>query len=177
MDILDDILETLKFKGNLYFQTEFSGSWGIEVPSFEQAIRFHLVLQGQCHVRLSADTGQQLNPGDLIFITAGANHHICDSPNHSTLPLQTILHDTGYQGEGVLVYKPQPSENTTKLLCGHLNFREGAYHPVLQALPDTMLGSKRFSPESRRPQCGVPNRLITVKNVTLVRRRIEQIGK
>ena len=50
MDILNDILDTLDMKGSLYFRTDFSAPWSATVPDLEQAARFHLVVQGQCHV-------------------------------------------------------------------------------------------------------------------------------
>ena len=56
MDVLDDILDTLDLKGVLYFRTDFSAPWGVRVPNFGQAARFHLVVHGDCVVRL--ETGE-----------------------------------------------------------------------------------------------------------------------
>ncbi len=44
MDVLSDILDTLKFKGSFYFSTNFTAPWGVQVPSYKNVARFHLVL-------------------------------------------------------------------------------------------------------------------------------------
>ena len=67
MDVLDDILETLKLKGSLYFRTNFSGPWSVMVPDLGQATRFYLVVQGQCPVEPASGQGANLG---LVFLIA-----------------------------------------------------------------------------------------------------------
>ena len=51
-DVLSDVLDTVNLQGTLYFRTDFSPPFAISVPAYKQAARFHLVVQGQCHVTL-----------------------------------------------------------------------------------------------------------------------------
>ena len=53
MDVLDDILSTLNLKGALYFRTDFTPPWAVTVPDLAGAARFHMVVQGHCHVAVS----------------------------------------------------------------------------------------------------------------------------
>lgn len=136
MDILDDLFNTLGLKGALYFRTDFADAWGVTVPFHADAARFHLVVQGSCYVRVNEGPVVELNAGDLILIPAGASHTLADHPDRPTPPLEQVLEQTGYQGQGVLSVGDGDPRATTQLVCGHLSFRHHADHPVLQALPD-----------------------------------------
>ncbi len=136
MDILDDIFATINLKGTLYFRTDFSGPWGVTVPDLGQAARFHLVVQGQCHVSFPSGHSTLLNPGDLVLIPNGSAHVLADEPGRPNPPLETVLKAVGYAGEGVLVVGDADATASTQMICGHLNFREGADHPILRSLPE-----------------------------------------
>jgi len=140
MDVLSDILDILQLRGTLYFRTAFSPPWSVAVPALQQAARFHLAVEGRCHVRIGADHHVVLNPGDMIVIPGGAAHTIADAPDAAAPPLEDVLQRAGYTGEGVLVYGGEADGDAeTKLICGHLNFAAGASHPLLRALPDYLL--------------------------------------
>ena len=136
MDPLSDILGTLNMKGMFYFRTSFAGKWGVTVPKYKQAARFHLVTQGQLHVGLPSGETTTLNAGDLILIPHGCSHILSDGPTDNAPPLETVLQDCGYDGNGLLAIGDGYEHKKTKLICGHFSFREGADHPLLKALPD-----------------------------------------
>jgi AraC-like DNA-binding protein len=142
MDLLDDILGTLDLRGALYFRTDFSAPWSVRVPELRQAARFHLVVQGACHVTTDGQSFL-LGPGDLILIPRGASHAL----SHEALkeadapPLERVLEDAGYQGDGALVLGEGDPTASTQLVCGHLTFRQGADHPLLRALPKAFVTS------------------------------------
>ncbi len=136
MDLLDDILGTLDLRGVLYFRTDFTPPWAVTVPEFEQAARFHLVVQGSCHVAFPSGAAAQLGPGDLILIPRGRSHVVADRAGREAPPLESVLEEAGYRGDGVLVAGGGDSQATTQLVCGHFSFRSGADHPVLRALPE-----------------------------------------
>lgn len=136
MDILDDILKTLDMRGALYFRTDFSGIWGTTVPDYEQAARFHLVVQGVCHVAFPSGKIIKLSAGDLVLVPNGTRHVLSSSGLATAPPLETTLEDAGYDGNGVLrIGKGDPSAST-QMICGHFTFRKGAEHPMLSALPE-----------------------------------------
>ena len=136
MDILSDILDTLNMRGVFYFQTSFGGKWGVTVPDYEQAARFHMVVQGQLHVGFPSGETLILSQGDLILIPHGCSHILSDSVCNSAPPLETVLSDVGYDGNGFLAVGEGFEHEKTKLVCGHFSFRKGADHPLLRALPD-----------------------------------------
>lgn len=135
MDLLSDILDTLNMKGVFYFRTSFGGKWGVTVPDYQQAARFHLVVQGQLHVGFPSGENLVLGPGDLILIPHGSSHILSDSVCETAPPLETVLSDAGYDGNGFLAAGGGFEHKKTKLVCGHFSFRKGADHPLLRALP------------------------------------------
>lgn len=139
MDVLNDILDTLNLKGALYFRTHFSPPWAVEVPNLEQAARFHLVVQGQCHISFPSGATVTLGPGDIILIPKGRSHILADRARMQAPALETVLEDVGYDGNGVLVVGEGASDAATQMVCGHFTFRGGADHPILRALPDYLL--------------------------------------
>jgi hypothetical protein len=126
MDVLNDILDTLDLRGVLYFRTDFSPPWAVTVPDFEQAARFHLVVQGQCHVGFASGDSVELTAGDLILIPRGRSHVLADKPRRSAPPLEHVLQDAGYDGQGVLAVGKGVSDASTQMICGHFSFRKGA---------------------------------------------------
>ncbi|WP_420345724.1 cupin domain-containing protein [Pelagibius sp.] len=145
MDVLSDILDLLQLRGSLYFRTAFSPPWSVAVPSLGRAARFHLAVQGACRVRVGSDAEVRLNAGDLILIPNGSAHVLEDFEANARTeaepaPLERVLRDSGFAGEGVLVYGGEAQEDAaTKLVCGHFTFAEGADHPLLRALPPYLL--------------------------------------
>lgn len=136
MDVLSDVLDTLQLRGTLYFRTNSRPPWGIKVPKYPHAARFHVVVRGRCYVGFEDGTSQYLDTGDMIVIPRGASHVLADSPDSPVSPLDVVM-KTGYTGDGVLVYGGSGDPDAkTELICGHFTFGEGADHPLLRALPD-----------------------------------------
>lgn len=136
MDPLSEILSTLNMQGMFYFRTSFAGKWGVTVPEYQQAARFHLVVQGELNVGLPSGENIKLQAGDLILIPQGRSHILSDSECEIAPPLETVLKDAEYDGNGLLAIGDGYEHKKTKLICGHFSFRDGADHPLLRALPE-----------------------------------------
>jgi AraC-like DNA-binding protein len=136
LDVLTDVFDTIGLKGALYFRTDFSSPWAVEVPNLKDAARFHLVVQGNCYVTLPSEETIVLEAGDLILIPRGQSHILADQVTYDAPSLETVLDDLNYDGNGVVIVGSGEEQASTKMVCGHLTFRRGADHPVLNALPD-----------------------------------------
>jgi len=141
MDILNDILDTLDLKGVLYFRTDFSPPWAVSVPDLGQAARFHLVVQGRCHIAFESGNSVDLAPGDLILIPRGRAHVLADRKGRKAAALEEVMARVGYDGQGVFAIGDGDPEASTQMVCGHYTFRQGADHPLLAALPDYFTAS------------------------------------
>lgn len=134
-DVLSDIFDTIRLRATLYFRTDYSPPWAITVPPYAQAARFHLVIQGRCHIALASGHTADLGPGDLIMITRGQEHTLADRAGRRPAPLETVMKESGYDGNGVFVLGRGNPNASTQMVCGHFGFTEGADHPLLRALP------------------------------------------
>jgi AraC family transcriptional regulator, activator of mtrCDE len=139
IDILSDIFDTIRLGGTLYFRTDFSPPWAITVPAYAQAARFHLVIQGHCHVRLASGRGLNIGPGDLVLIPRGQGHVLADSVGRTPAPLEQVIQESGFDGTGAFVIGKGDPQATTQMVCGHLSFSQGADHPLLRALPEVLV--------------------------------------
>ena len=147
LDLLSDILTRLSLRGTFYFRTSFTPPFGIQVPAFENVARFHFVQRGELKVYVT-NTGEtlRLKQGDLILIPHGAPHALlCNEVDPlDALPLEQVLQEAGYQGDGVLIYGGEDKSRDTQLLCGHFSFtgppgRQGTGHMLLDRLPPYIL--------------------------------------
>jgi AraC-like DNA-binding protein len=144
MDAVSDILNTLEFDSCLYFTTDFSPPWAINVPNYQSVVRFHLLTSGQCWVKINGKSDYlRLSAGDIIVIPHGASHILSDNPNTEVVELDAALDFSGYKGDGVFQYG---GDNTTKtesdkaqLVCGHFQFDERFKHALVAQLPDLIL--------------------------------------
>ncbi|MGY3691250.1 AraC family transcriptional activator of mtrCDE [Bradyrhizobium sp. USDA 3240] len=138
-DLLSDVFETIRLKGTLYFRTDYSPPWAITVPAYEQAARFHFVIQGCCHVSLPSGRNIVLEPGDVVLIPRGRGHVLADRLGRAPAPLERVIQESGYDGKGAFVIGKGDPQATTQMVCGHLGFSQGADHPLLGALPEAIL--------------------------------------
>jgi len=139
LDVLDDILTTLALRGVLYFRTDFNGPWAVTVPELGRAARFHLVVQGECGVAVAGGETLRLTTGDLVLIPRGRRHVLGDQVDGAAPPLETVLADAGYDGQGVVTLGGGDRRASTQLVCGHFSFRQRAEHPLIAAMPDHLL--------------------------------------
>ncbi len=139
MNILDDVLDTLDLKATIYFRTDFSEPWAVTVPELENAARFHLVMQGRCHVRFPSGDNQLLSPGDMILIPKGRSHILSDTADRPSDTLEDVLAKNNSAENGVLAIGEGDQTAATQMLCGHFMFREGADHPLLRSLPEQIM--------------------------------------
>lgn len=136
MDALTDILNTLRLSSSLYFRTELTSPWGIEVPAKERSARFHIVIRGQCWLQMNDDEGTYMSNGDLVVIPHGASHILADTPTAAIRPLSEVLEEIAYTGEGPLVYGGGGAGCC--LVCGEFAFDDLGRHPLLDNLPEKL---------------------------------------
>ncbi|MEI8146004.1 MAG: cupin domain-containing protein [Alphaproteobacteria bacterium] len=138
-DLLSDILDTVRLRATLYFRTDFSEPWAVTVPVHPHTARFHLVIQGNCHISLPSGQSFDLGPDDLIIIPHGQEHKLADRADREPAPLEKVIADSGYTGRGAFVLGEGDPNARTQMVCGHFGFNAGSDHPFLRALPDAIV--------------------------------------
>ena len=135
-DVLSDSLDTVALRAAIYFRTDFHPTFGIAVPSYGRAARFHLVVQGVCHVRLPSGGSVKLQAGDLVLVPHGSPHLLSSDEQEQGVALADVMSRAGFNGTGPFVIGSGPADESCQMVCGHFTFAEGADHPLLRSLPD-----------------------------------------
>lgn len=131
-DVLGDILETLSFRGSIFFQSDLAAPWGISLSKTEIP-RFHIVLSGECFIGTEGHEAVRARETDVIVLPSGSSHWIADQPGRKLISSERA-------GRACELGNPlfQNGEITSRLMCGLVRFDQGASHPILDALPDVM---------------------------------------
>ena len=136
MDVLSEILAAVRLKGSLYFSTRFSPPWGISVPAYSNVARFHLALRGRTVARIAGvEAPVILEAGDLLVVPHGAAHTLSDDPETPCSLVDDVVRESGFTGEGALVYGGPDQSAPACLVCGHFSFEGNASQLLFAALP------------------------------------------
>jgi len=137
-NLLGDILETLRFKGNIFFQSKLAAPWGM---SMGQSInpRFHISLNGDFFIGVNQDekNAHKISHMDIVILPSGAEHWIADQQGSKLTSSESA-------GKACELGSPlfQKGEITNKVICGIVKFDKEIAHPVLNSLPSILHFSK-----------------------------------
>lgn len=137
-DVLSDILDTVELKATYYFSTEFHPPFGIAVPAYKRAARFHLIIRGECFVQLEDGQVVTAMPGDLIFVPNGQPHLLSSALSAECQPLNDVIAEARFEGQGPFVVGHGEPDQACQMVCGHFDFAEEADHPLLRAVPQIL---------------------------------------
>lgn len=139
-DCLSDLLAATRIRGSLYFSTEFFGEWGVAVPNYQEAARFHYVARGQCWVRIEGvEAPCELHSGDLVVIPFGRAHILSDQRDRSVVELDEAVAQAGFTGRGALVLGDADRGAPTRLLCGHFEYDEPFVTRIFTQMPPAII--------------------------------------
>lgn len=116
MEVLSDILRSMRVQGSVYFCDHLQAPWSMDFEDTASA-SFHLVRRGECWVS-SGDLQDRLGPGDLLFVEPGRSHLLA-----SQQPGQD----------------PPPGDTQTLLLCGYCEFTQETGTPLLNIFPSVII--------------------------------------
>ncbi|MCP3141582.1 AraC family transcriptional regulator [Pyxidicoccus xibeiensis] len=128
-DLLGQILESTRLRGQLYCRTVARAPWGLRLPPTAVAT-LHLVTSGSGHL-MQGREAIALGPGDVVLLPHGEGHSMADSPRTPKVPLEQWLAELGDGPVKML----GGSGAESRLLCGFFAFDEPGAHPVLRLLP------------------------------------------
>jgi len=130
MDVLSDILDTVRLRGTVYFQSDFTAPWGMTMDGGDVA-QFHIVVQGRCW--LFTDSLRDpipLDYGDIVVFPHGDAHWLAASPDAVCVPGKQVL-SAYHNGQPMF----RDGDVCTTLVCGHFAFERQTQHPFLRDLP------------------------------------------
>lgn len=140
-DVLGDVLETLRFRGSIFFHSKLASPWGISLE-LTGIPRFHIALSGDCFVGSDEHDPVEFKEMGIVMLPTGNSHWIADKPGRKLVPSQIA-------GEACELGNPlfQQGEITNHLMCGIVHYDQESAHPLLDSLPDIL----HFKLDSSQP--------------------------
>jgi AraC-like DNA-binding protein len=127
MDVLSDVLDTLRLRGRVFGSVELSPPWGMRALSRE-FFGFHVMVRGRGW--LEAD-GKSLpvSAGDVMVLGRGCVHTLKDAPRSRAKTIEEMLKD------GMFHERPRNRDGSTLLVCGAFMFDDLRGDMLLSSLP------------------------------------------
>lgn len=135
MDVLADVLKSIRLSASTYFCTEFSGPWGMDIESGSNGL-FHAVIDGQCWLNVGfKDQSILLEKGDVVAFPTGGAHWISDEPGSERLPGAEVVESVVAGANPFTSNQDSSCSGMVNLLCGYFHYDTKLKHPLLFDLP------------------------------------------
>ena len=134
-DTVTELLTALTVHSSVYCLSELRAPWGFGVDGANVA-KFHLVLEGSCWLRADGVSPLRLAAGELVLLSRGEPHTVCDELDSPVLGLDTLIADHPLDEEGRL--RGGGDGAPTRLLCGGFALGGAIPAPLLAMLPPVL---------------------------------------
>jgi hypothetical protein len=91
-DVLGELIERTRLRGQVFCQTVARAPWGLRFPARPQAL-FHLITSGNAEM-IVGSTRVSLAQGDLVLLPRGDGHVVADHPRSARIDLADWLAST-----------------------------------------------------------------------------------
>ena len=131
-DLVGDVLETLRFKGSIFFRSDLAAPWGMSLDKVDIP-RFHIAMSGSCFVVSANAEPVNFHHMEIVMLPSGSSHWIADQPGRQLISsLQA--------GEACELGNPlfQQGKITQSLMCGMVHYDKASSHPIIDSLPQVL---------------------------------------
>ncbi|MCA1439999.1 AraC family transcriptional regulator [Ensifer sp. IC4062] len=150
VDVLSDMLRSVRLTGSMLFLVEASTPWvswtpqtesfqRLVLPAAQHLISFHIVTRGGCWAGLTCGKPERCETGDVVVIPHGDAYYLADPPTaEPTYSFEEALTFFRRMAAGELpstVFEGGSGPPTTQFICGFLGCDLRPFNPVLSALP------------------------------------------
>ena len=134
MDLLSEILRSIRLEGSIIFRSKLTAPWGFDLPAAKEP-RFHIVLEGHSWIDSEAmDEPVLLGAGDAVILRDGESHWVADSPSTKRIASQDA---SAAVAAGKSLFQGPATD--CRLLCGLFRFDKDLTHPLIETLPPLIL--------------------------------------
>lgn len=149
-DPLSDVLRTVKLTGALFFLTEASFPWGVEVPRADafssiilpraqHVVSYHIILSGRGWASIPGVTSTWFEAGDVLVIPHGDPYSLLSEPDQQPeFGIDATMEYFRDMAAGRLPFVTQEGgggEPRSDFVCGFLGCDMRPFNPVLSTLP------------------------------------------
>ena len=165
LDVLSDVLRTVRLTGAVFFRVDASPPWVIALPDgptlarvilprAQHVISYHVVARGACWGRLSDGTAVHLDTGDVLVLPQGDPYVMSSAPRLRGGPEPPeVLAFMRQMAAGQLPFTVAEGggrPGRLHLVCGFLGCDARPFNPLLATLP-RLLRVRRASGATRDP--------------------------
>jgi AraC-like DNA-binding protein len=129
MDVLSEVLKTVRLEGALFFNAEFSAPWCLSSsgstgmapylsPDTGHLIMYHFLTEGGAYARLPNGRRIQLSAGDIVVFPKGNAHFLGNGSPEK--PVDSIKTFSKHLTEGLKVARFGGGGEITRFVCGYL---------------------------------------------------------
>ena len=154
MDVLSDVLKTIRLEGALFLNGDMHAPWCFKVPKgtdiaqllkpgAERMAICHLVLQGECWAQLDGEKPVRVKAGEVAVLPHGDAHVLGSGLQHAAVDLAPVvsprapeLERIRYGGDG----------ERTLLVCSWFAYEGNAPNPIMSNMPRLFATSLRSRP-------------------------------
>ena len=134
VDVLTDVLSSIRLKGALFCCTELSAPWSMELEPSPFA-HFHVFERGGGYLRLAGSKkATPFSGGDLLIIPKGSGHVISDHPQTPPVSWKIVL-GMKRSRSGPHVVRQTAEGPVTQIVCGKFQFDNANNNPLVGLLP------------------------------------------
>lgn len=135
MDVLTDVLRTIRLQSQCHGRLELSAPWGIEVNAGGRpSSHFYVVSRGAGWLDLDGGSPPvRLSSGDLVLLPRGGQHRLRDDPGTRAVPIEQIA--AGHDPPFGQVFRYGGGGALASLLIGHFTFEGGLGSALVDSLP------------------------------------------
>jgi AraC-like DNA-binding protein len=156
VDVLSEVLETVRLDGAMYYNGEFSAPWCVRTPRSSMlapylsdgrrhVIIFHLLTEGRGYARIEGE-GQpvSLSAGDIVIVPHGDPHILGNGP--SVTPVDNSRELERVLSLGLKLCRMGGGGELTKFICGYMACEPQLSSVFLGALPPLIKVNIRNGP-------------------------------
>src|SRR5260221_1698673 len=134
MDVLSDVLATVRLSSYIHICPELSAPWGISFQGRADRAVFYVLSRGSCYLEVEgAASPVSLVGGDLAMIPHGAAYVLRDRPDTPAIPFEQVIEESCPSAPRSLQYGGGGEKSA--LLCGWFRFENRTAGRLLAALP------------------------------------------
>lgn len=146
MDALSDVLRTVRFSGAVFIDADLSSPWAVVTPGAKdiakalsatssRVIPYHLVLQGECRIRVEGFKELVLVGGDIALFPHGDVHTLFCGSSESPTMLSSEFVDEVLKRKSILPIRYGQGGQSTRLVCGFFALDRWLGDHLMRGLP------------------------------------------
>jgi hypothetical protein len=158
VDVMSEVLKTVKLEGAMFYNAEFSAPWSVRspassvlaphlIPGAGHVIIYHLLIEGRAHAGLEDGALTSLEAGNIVVFPHGDAHVIGNG--RSSLPMDGAKEFERVLSQGLKISRMGGGGEITRFICGYMACEPRLAQVFLSGLPRLLTVNIRNDVEGR----------------------------